>query len=184
MASDTPTVTTERFTGRVKWFNNSTGYGFINIIHGERVGDDVFAHHSGIEVTNEQYKYLVQGEYVSFVLKQTDSDKHEWQACDIKGICEGQLMCETRAEVRASREQHAGEESSNGRRATGYERRQGRGRGRGRGRGQMRRGGRMNERRPVYRGGGPRDGDEWKLVHRDTQQRRTNYNSNQNTGEQ
>ena len=175
MASDTPTDTTERFTGRVKWFNSSAGYGFIKVIDGERNGDDVFAHHSGVAVSNEQYKYLVQGEYVSFTLKESDGDKHEWQACDIKGIGEGPLMCETRAEVRASRTQQ-GDVNGNTQQWTG--------RGRGGGRGQDTRG-YNNAPRVSFRGGGPRGGgDEWMLVRRNTQQRRSNYNSNPNIGEQ
>ena len=63
------------FTGRVKWFNNKTGYGFLTIIQDSewgadseksRVGQDVFAHHSAVVVEKEQYRYLVQGEYVQF----------------------------------------------------------------------------------------------------------------------
>ena len=33
-------------TGRVKWFNNKAGYGFITITDGDRVGTDVFVHHT------------------------------------------------------------------------------------------------------------------------------------------
>ena len=55
-------------TGRVKWFNNKAGYGFITITDGDRVGTDVFVHHTRVVVESEQYKYLVQGEYVQFEL--------------------------------------------------------------------------------------------------------------------
>ena len=47
--SDTQTTETnssERFTGRVKWFNNKAGYGFISITDGAQAGTDVFVHHS------------------------------------------------------------------------------------------------------------------------------------------
>ena len=177
MATDTPTDTTERFTGRVKWFNGSTGYGFIKVIDGERNGDDVFAHHSGIVVSSEQYKYLVQGEYVSFILKESDGDKHEWQACDIHGIGGGPLMCETRAEIRAGA--HAARETQ-----AGFEHdQQWAGRGRGGGRGRGRSGGRgrgryTGSRRVTYRGGGPREGEEWKLVRTNNQQDRHQNNNN------
>jgi CspA family cold shock protein len=83
-------------TGRVKWFNSKAGYGFITVTDGERSGSDIFAHHSSIQVSNQQYKYLVQGEYVQFTLTNTPTEKHECQASNISGINSGQLMCETR----------------------------------------------------------------------------------------
>ena len=53
-------------TGVVKWFNNRAGYGFVTATNGEKEGTDIFVHHSSIVVGKEQYKYLVQGEYVEF----------------------------------------------------------------------------------------------------------------------
>lgn len=94
---------TDRFIGRVKWFNNKAGYGFITVTDGPKAGSDVFAHHSAIKVDSEQYKYLVQGEYIEFSLINTTSDKHEYQAGDICGVKGGKLMCETRREVRSFR---------------------------------------------------------------------------------
>jgi cold shock CspA family protein len=94
---------TDRFIGRVKWFNNKAGYGFITVTDGPKAGSDVFAHHSAIKVDAEQYKYLVQGEYIEFSLINTTSDKHEYQAGDICGVKGGKLMCETRREVRSFR---------------------------------------------------------------------------------
>ena len=86
--------------GRVKWFNNKTGYGFITALDGEHSGLDVFAHHSGIQVGSEQYRYLVQGEYVSFKLLVDESKKdHKFHAEDITGVLGGMLMCETRNEM-------------------------------------------------------------------------------------
>jgi len=99
-----PLVTpSERLVGRVKWFNNKAGYGFITVSDGDRAGSDVFAHHSAIVVVSEQYKYLVQGEYVSFVLSHTPGGAHEYQAGDISGINGGKPMCETRYEFKQSR---------------------------------------------------------------------------------
>jgi len=90
-----------RTTGCVKWFNNKSGYGFVSVVDGENDGTDVFVHHSAIHVNTEQYRYLVQGEYVSFQMCKADTSAHEWQAGDIRGLNGGKLMCETRHEVRS-----------------------------------------------------------------------------------
>lgn len=87
--------TSERLFGRVKWFNNKAGYGFITAVDGPSVGTDIFAHHSAVMVGSEQYKYLVQGEYVEFTLSQVATGDHATQAADISGIRRGLLMCET-----------------------------------------------------------------------------------------
>lgn len=96
---------TTRLTGRVKWFNNKTGFGFITALgdsEGVKEGSDVFVHHSTIKVAQEQYRYLVQGEYVEFVLSKIAdaSNKHEFQAADVSGVKGGKLICETRWESR------------------------------------------------------------------------------------
>lgn len=100
---DVVTPSSERFVGRVKWFNNKAGYGFITVTDGSRSGSDIFIHHSAIEVENQQYKYLVQGEYVEFELVRTTSTDHEWQASNVNGINGGKLMCETRREYKLAR---------------------------------------------------------------------------------
>ena len=87
--------TTERRVGQVKWFNNKAGYGFITITDND-VPKDIFTHYSTIQVTNSQYKYLIQGEYVEFDLVDSTNDSHEVQAVNITGINRGPLMCETR----------------------------------------------------------------------------------------
>ena len=106
MSSNKDVVTpssAERLVGRVKWFNNKAGYGFITVTDGERSGSDVFIHHSAIQVENQQYKYLVQGEYVEFDLVKTTATEHEWQASNVNGIKGGKLMCETRHEYKIAR---------------------------------------------------------------------------------
>jgi len=87
----------ERNFGRVKWFNNKAGYGFITVIDGSKVGSELFVHHSSIKIAAEQYKYLVQGEYVEFTLSAVATGEHESHAADVTGIRHGLLMCETRA---------------------------------------------------------------------------------------
>lgn len=49
-----------QFKGKVKWFNNAKGYGFI----GREDGPDVFVHFSSIQI--EGYKSLKEGEDVEF----------------------------------------------------------------------------------------------------------------------
>jgi CspA family cold shock protein len=97
----------ERIQGRVKWFNNKAGYGFITVESGEHVGVDVFVHHTTLTVNEEQYKYLVQGEYVEFNCIRIEGGPHVWQAASVTGPHNGRLMCETRREVRVSRINHA-----------------------------------------------------------------------------
>lgn len=101
--------TTNQFTGKVKWFNNKSGYGFITFIHTKDTKDtkdtkekDIFAHHSSLNVSGEIYKYLVQGEYVEFEVQKMSTGEHEYQAVNIKGIGQNDLMCETRHKNRDS----------------------------------------------------------------------------------
>ncbi|MBM4019495.1 MAG: cold-shock protein [Planctomycetes bacterium] len=50
--------------GKVKWFNDQKGYGFIE----QDNGADVFVHHTGI--TGEGFKTLAEGEEVEFDVTQ------------------------------------------------------------------------------------------------------------------
>ncbi|WP_272976019.1 MULTISPECIES: cold shock domain-containing protein CspD [Pseudomonas] len=50
-----------RFKGKVKWFNNAKGYGFINE---ENQTEDLFAHFSAIQM--DGYKTLKAGQAVTF----------------------------------------------------------------------------------------------------------------------
>lgn len=51
-------------TGKVKWFDNKKGYGFISPDSGER---DVFVHFSVIQM--DGYKSLTEGQEVSFEME-------------------------------------------------------------------------------------------------------------------
>tara|TARA_B110000261_G_scaffold159836_1_gene198421 strand:+ start:132 stop:638 length:507 start_codon:yes stop_codon:yes gene_type:complete len=93
-ANVTPASGSSRQLGIVKWFNNKAGFGFVTTLGDE--SKDVFVHHSGVSVNREQYKYLVQGEYVEFDLSTSDSNDHKWQATNVTGLQTGPLMCETR----------------------------------------------------------------------------------------
>lgn len=63
--------------GRVKWFNNEKGYGFIEFTEGE----DVFVHYSAIE--QDGYKSLQEGQYVQFTLLETSKG---YQALNVSVI--------------------------------------------------------------------------------------------------
>lgn len=47
-------------TGRVKWFNQSKGYGFIE----RESGEDIFVHYTAIQ--GDGFRSLTEGEEVSF----------------------------------------------------------------------------------------------------------------------
>jgi CspA family cold shock protein len=50
--------------GKVKWFNDAKGYGFI----AQEAGDDVFVHFACIEMHG--YKTLAEGQSVEFEVEQ------------------------------------------------------------------------------------------------------------------
>ncbi len=53
-------------TGKVKWFNDTKGFGFIETDE----GGDVFVHHNDIQA--EGFKSLAEGDAVSFEVVQAD----------------------------------------------------------------------------------------------------------------
>lgn len=159
------TTTQQRYSGRVKWFNN--GYGFITMYDNNNVRvdniekeeniekeleekdtkeKDVFVHHTSIHVETNQYKYLVQGEYVEFNILPVDKEgaRYDFQATNVTGINGGKLLCETRREFQLEQSKYKqtekGEEGQTNTRTyqyrgsgRGYTSFSGRGRGRGRG---------------------------------------------------
>ena len=56
----------DKVKGRVKWFNNEKGYGFIEY----KENEDIFVHYS--QILQDGYKSLNQGENVYFELIETD----------------------------------------------------------------------------------------------------------------
>ncbi len=53
--------------GKVKWFSNKKGYGFIEKDDGS---GDIFVHHSEIDMTG--FRTLKEGEQVSFEIEKND----------------------------------------------------------------------------------------------------------------
>jgi len=51
-------------TGKVKWFNDSKGYGFVT----SDEGGDLFVHHN--DILGEGFKSLAEGESVEFEVEQ------------------------------------------------------------------------------------------------------------------
>ena len=64
--------------GKVKWFNNDKGYGFIEY----KDNEDIFVHYSSI--LSEGYRTLVEGQYVEFELVQTDKGLQAKNVIEIK----------------------------------------------------------------------------------------------------
>ena len=134
----------QTYVARVKWFNRTAGWGFASLTKSaeEHEGDDIFVHWKSLDVGNEQYKYLVNGEYVNLKINYTPDGQHSYQASNVTGVDGGQLMCETRNQENESRRGGDGDEESQPR-----QRRIGQRRSRG-----------MQVR-------GPREGEVWQLVH-------------------
>ena len=64
--------------GKVKWFNNDKGYGFIE----SKEGEDIFVHYSTI--LSDGFKTLVEGQYVEFELVRTDKGLQAKNVVEIK----------------------------------------------------------------------------------------------------
>jgi cold shock CspA family protein len=94
---ETTSPSTTKTLGVVKWFDSRGGFGFITILPGEtNAGKDIFVHYSSLSVAQSQYKYLVLGEYVEFVVSSSDNEKYEFSAKEVSGVRGGNLMCESR----------------------------------------------------------------------------------------
>lgn len=63
--------------GKVKWFSNQKGYGFISM----EDGSDVFVHYSGLLM--DGYKTLDEGQEVEFEISQGEKGP---QAINVKKI--------------------------------------------------------------------------------------------------
>ncbi|MCW1245736.1 cold shock domain-containing protein CspD [Pseudomonas sp. SAICEU22] len=78
-----------RVKGKVKWFNNAKGYGFI-IQDGKE--EDLFAHFSTIQM--DGYKTLKAGQPVTFCMIQGPKGTHAVEICPVTVDAEGTEPCE------------------------------------------------------------------------------------------
>jgi CspA family cold shock protein len=67
-------------TGKVKWFNNAKGYGFILA---DDSNEDLFAHYSTIQM--DGYRTLKAGQAVQFDIKPSDKASHAINIHTIEG---------------------------------------------------------------------------------------------------
>ena len=81
--------------GRVKWFNHHKGYGFVTCLSEKYKDKDLFVHHTSLNVKDDVYKYLLEGEYVEFNVKKSYG-KYEFETYDMTGLMGGMLMCENK----------------------------------------------------------------------------------------
>ena len=94
MSASTDTEAT--YIGRIKWFNNKKGFGFLSNCE---TNEDVFVHHTGISLGEEAlnsdvniFKTVIEGEYVSYQKKIDNEDRSV--AKNVTGVHGGPLLCE------------------------------------------------------------------------------------------
>jgi len=88
---DSANIIGDNILGCVKWFNSKLGYGFITNISS---GEDIFVHHTSLQSETENFRYLVQGEYVQFNLAQTRGGSYDKHAVEVTGVLRGRLLCD------------------------------------------------------------------------------------------
>lgn len=86
-------------SGKVKWFNNAKGFGFINE---DGKTEDLFAHYSAIKM--DGYKTLKAGQPVSFEIIQGPKGMH---AVNISAPAVTKDTAKTEAPAQKSRKQPA-----------------------------------------------------------------------------
>lgn len=86
------------YVARVKWFNNTKGYGFVTVLDNEA---DLFVHHSEIKPHSQCWRTLMTGEYIQVTVGQDNQGK--LCGLNVTGIQGGQLLCEHMTPYMANR---------------------------------------------------------------------------------
>ena len=90
--------------GKVKWFNNAKGYGFIE----QEDGPDVFVHYSAIIDNSQGFKTLKQNQEVEFEIVEGPKGL---QAADVKpAMAEAEIEETVEKEEEVKEEEEAKEE--------------------------------------------------------------------------
>jgi CspA family cold shock protein len=100
-----------RVAGRVKWFDNRKGFGFVNNLSNNA---EVFVHHSGLTSQNGVFRTLYPGEYVEFDLHHDPQSNRDY-AVNVTGVQGGSLLCDnqgTRLMVRRTRPADSSQQST------------------------------------------------------------------------
>ena len=104
----TDSASTSRHIGRVKWFNNQKGYGFLTFMTESGEWEDVFVHHSALAGEDtDSFRYLVQDEYVEFC--RVSSSEALATASDVTGPIRNKLAYQLRNERRVEVQQEGNE---------------------------------------------------------------------------
>lgn len=69
--------------GRVKWFNNAKGYGFIRM---EGESEDIFVHYSNIRGPKSDFKTLKADERVEFQLNRGPKGLHTTDVARVDAV--------------------------------------------------------------------------------------------------
>lgn len=77
------------FKGKVKWFNNQKGYGFLV----SEDGTEFFVHYSGINTT-EKFKSLAEDENVVFDVIDTEKGRQAINVTVVETVTESEEITE------------------------------------------------------------------------------------------
>lgn len=80
-------------TGKVKWFNNAKGYGFVRPDSG---GDDLFVHYSYICM--DGYKSLKAGQLISYEVREAPKGLHAMNIAVISDVTDAESAAYTNAQ--------------------------------------------------------------------------------------